>query len=384
MRINLRRLPVVLALIPIAAAIGAIGIASARSSTTTLPTGDQLDVVCANGGVLQARRINTSTVRLNCGAVATVTPTRTPTRTPLPATATPAPPTPTGTPHQHGVGACGESMAVWHPPVINGCAAGHEHGDAPPSWIAAAGYSPSFHGHFNTSAAENTAKHSAMKGFSARFSNVDVYFRIHAASNPLDRMARYHSYEIWARDASGGVSHWQGWYNSGDPVAARVLRRNPPLPGESQRPIILVVDEAAAAAGIGCEQWYSAPGEPIWGWDFGWTICGSTTYYRANENATASNQAAWPLTGDLGGTRRLEASWYGFRAHPTGTFWATQFGEIVNGPTDARCTATTVKFGVTYANVCLSQYIAPTMTQVSFPNNALQKDFSTSGVHVPN
>jgi hypothetical protein len=239
---------------------------------------------------------------------------------------------------------------------------------------------PMFHGHFNTSAIENTTKHAAMKGFIARFSNVDLYFRVHAASNPLDRMARYHSYEVWARDPSGGVSHWQGWYNSGDPVTDRIVRRSGVE--SSVRPVMLVVDETSAAQGINCEQWYGFTSE--WSWDFGWTICGATTYYTPGENATATDQSTWKPTGSLGGTRRLEAAWYINRAHPTGKFYATQFGELVSGPSDARCTATTTKFGTTYQNICLDQYIAPTMQQVAFPNNAVQKTFDTTGVKLPN
>jgi hypothetical protein len=305
-----------------------------------------------------------------------------------PSTPTPAPTatrTPTATPTSPpAVGVCGESTMSWHPAVINGCAAGHEHGDPPPRWIAEAGYSVMFHGHFNTSALENSVKHAAMKGFLGTFNGTDLYFRIHAASNPGDRSARFHSYEAWARDPSGAVSHWQGWYNAGDPVTARVLRRNPPLPGDAQRPIVAVVDETSVAQGISCEQWYSAPGEPQWSWDFGWTICGATTYYRAGENTAPFDQSTWVPSGKLGGTRRLEAAWYASRDHPTGLFYATQFGDIVSGPNELRCALITTRFGVSYQNVCLDQYIAPTMREVAFPGNSDQKTFDTTGVKLPN
>jgi hypothetical protein len=282
------------------------------------------------------------------------------------------------------VGVCGESMDTWHPPVVNGCATGHEHGDAPPSWIAAAGYQVLFHSHVNTSPLENTAKHPAMKGFTARFNNVDIYFRVHFASNAPDRSSRYHSYEVFARDPSGGVSHWQLWDNTGDPVADRVPR----IQGDPERrPIVLVVDRASWDAGIRCEQWYTAPGQPAWAWDFGWTICNSTTFYQGpGENATPYDMTLWQPTGDLGTLRRLEAAWYGSRAHPTGRFWSTQFGQIANGgPTDPLCSGSTVGLdGKTYQNVCLEQFIAPTMTTVQFPNNATQKRFDATGVHIPN
>ena len=275
-------------------------------------------------------------------------------------------------------------MDVWHPPVINGCAAGHEHGDTPPSWIAAAGFQVRFTFHGNTSPAENTAKHAAMKGFSTRLNNQDVYFRIHAASNPLDRMARYHSYELWIRDASGAVSHTQGWYNTGDPRpqaegGARFVRRRGVEP--QQRPIILIPDETSVQQGINCEQWYAAPGQPLWGPDFGWTICQGTTLYRASENANASQQSSWVTTGELGTTRRLELAWYANRSNQRGRFITDQFGENINNCVEGR---DVVKFGTTYKTVCLEQVLAPSLQTIQFPNNAVQKNFPDDGVQVPN
>jgi hypothetical protein len=321
---------------------------------------------------------------------ATAKPTTAPSATAKPTTA----PTATPMPSTGAKGICGESMEDWHPPVVNGpdgkpCQTGHEHGDAPPDWIAKAGYQVKFHGPFNTSPKENTDKHAAMKAFSAKFGSTDIYFRVHAASNPGDRSSRYHSYQVWARDSSGAVSQWQLWYNSGDPRPAseggsRVPRRKNPGPEDQQRPIVAVVDEQSQKEGINCEQWYSAPGQPEWGWDFGWTICGATTLYRPDENNDPYNQSKWVVTGNPGTTRRLEASWYSFRQHPTGKFWSTQFGEIVSGPNDARCSQSTTKFGTEYKNLCLEQYIAPTLQTVGFPGNAMQKDFPSTGVKSPN
>jgi hypothetical protein len=332
----------------------------AQTTSVTLNPGDSLTVACSTN--LSASGSATQQT-LACAARA----------------ATPTP-TPTGS----NIGVCGESLDAWHPPVINGCATGMEHGDAPPAWLTAAGDHVLFHGAFNTSPIENTTKHAAMKAFSATFNGTDVYFRIHAASNPLDRSARYHSYEVFARDPSGAISHWEGWYNSGDPVADRIPRRTGGDP--SQRPLILVVDQTSWNQGIRCEQWYSAPAQPAWGWDFGWTICNSTTLFQVGENATAANQATWTPApdGSLGTTRRLEAAWYNSRTHPTGAFTATQFGEVVSGPNDPRCSGTTSAFGVTYTNVCLSEFIAPTMGDVKFPGNSLQKQFPAQGVHLPN
>jgi hypothetical protein len=232
---------------------------------------------------------------------------------------------------------------------------------------------------------ENTAKHAAMKGFLARFNDTDVYFRIHAASNVLDRAARFHSYEVWARDPSGGVSHWQGWYNSGVPVADRVPRT---LGDPGRRPVILAVDLASWDAEIRCEQWYASTAS--WSWDFGWTICGINALFYPGENDQQDPAfgKAPPEGAGVGNVRRLEAAWYGSsmagRESPTGAFWATQFGEIVSGPTDPRCSQMSNQFGETYVNICLDQFIAPTIVPVTYPNNAVQKVFDAEGVHAPN
>jgi hypothetical protein len=269
----------------------------------------------------------------------------------------------------------------WHPPVdpTTGCFFGHEHGDAPPQWIMDAGYMVSFdqHGgfHGNTSATENTAKHAAMKGYLADFKDYaggaqEVYFRVHMASNVLDRMARYHSYEVFMRDSTGAVSHWQGWFNSGDPVKDRLIYNGVNDPG--RRPIVLVQDETTFPT-VKDEHWYTRATAP-WNWDFAWTV-NPTTFYHANE-ADNPDMSTWKPTGQLGTVRRFEPAWYGPDSKsapmrslgaPKGrTFYATQFGEIVRGPTAARCSGTTTMFGVTYQNECLAQYIAPTARSVEY------------------
>jgi hypothetical protein len=297
-------------------------------------------------------------------------------------------------------GKCGESMEDWHGPVVNGCQTGHEHGDAPPDWLQAWMQQNNRHlfmGHFNTSPLENTAKHNVMKGFRATFNGQDTYFRIHAGSNVGDRNSRYHSYEVWVKDQAGKVSHAQGWYNSGDPRYAgadangngqgsRYVRRKGVE--QSQRPIILATDRTSFSQGITCEQWYGFTAE--WSVDFGWTICGSTTYYNPNEiNATdIYNPNTWDKTGSLGTTRRLELAWYrdNNRGNPPidKTFWTTQFGDIVSGPNDQKCSQTTIKYGTTYQNICLDQYIASTTKSIQFPGNAVQKEFPSQGVQLPN
>jgi hypothetical protein len=272
-----------------------------------------------------------------------------------------------------GLGACGESATSWHPPVVNGCRTGHEHGDAPPNWIADAGYSAEF----NISLHENAIAHAAMKGFNAHLGDVDVYLRVHATSNALDRSERFHSYEVWARDPSGSVSHWQGWMNTGDPGADRVPRRA----GFSTdvKPSILVVDERSWEQGIRCEQWYGATAP--WSWDIAISLCNaSTIYYYGEANESASMYWHPAPDGAMESDRRVDVSWFDFRNHPTGKFYATQFGEIVSGPKDSKCTETVMMYGVTYPNQCLAQYIAPSMVRVSFPVNTAQKAFDVTGV----
>src|SRR3712207_8992579 len=61
---------------------------------------------------------------------------------------------------------------------------------------------------------------------------------------------------LFRSDPQGGISHWQGWADTGDPVADRSPRRRGVEP--EQRPLVLVVDKTAWDQGIRCEQWYMA------------------------------------------------------------------------------------------------------------------------------
>lgn len=307
-------------------------------------------------------------------------------------------------PHEliHGIAmaqsTCAHDATVWHPAVgPNGCVYGHEHGDIPPQWIADSGYSvgyddhAGFHG--NTSGIENTTKHTSMKGMLATIGAQQVYFRYHIASNFMERSARYHSYEVFMRDAASGVSHWQGWYNSGDPVADRQSRT---LNDPGRRPIVLVTDYPALLQSKNCEQWYGVTNG--WSWDMGLTICFSTTMPYTGETMDPST---WVKLCDYGynqlscrgNDREIELAWYGpdskvspNRGNPPHgvVFYATQFGEIVSGSGDARCSGTTLKFGATYNNVCLSQFIASTAHAIENPGNKYRKTYDVTGVQVPN
>lgn len=284
----------------------------------------------------------------------------------------------------------------WHLPysLEYGCLYGHEHGDAPPEWIAEAGYEAGFDAgggfHGNTSHAENTDKHAAMKGFVADFRDYangaqTVYFRVHIASNVMDRTARFHSYEVFLRDATGAVSHWQGWFDSGSPAEKRFLYNGRNDPGAAFRPLVLTQDETTFPT-VKNEHWYMRAAAP-WNWDFAWTV-DPTTFWRYDE-VYSTDVASWPVTGRLGTVRRLEPAWYGPDSRitrnrgnpPRGIeFWATPLGDFVNGPDDPRCSPV----------ACLPQFIATTARSVeaNIPGggNARERVFPGIGlgIRLPN
>jgi hypothetical protein len=290
---------------------------------------------------------------------------------------------------------------VWHAP-----ACGHEHGDAPPPWIADAGYNAGFddHGgfHGNTSAQENTTKHRSMKGMLATFGAQQVYIRVHFASNVLERMSRYHSYEVFIRDAVGAVSHYQGWMNSGDPSGGGTGRRSRAVADNGVRPIVLVTDQASLQLGRECEVWYTVTS--AWGPDLGWTICGSTSMYYTQENQYPEYEIplcdyGYRAPTCKGSDRELEFSLYvtgstyaasrGNLVPKNVHFYATQFGEGVAGLSDPRCQqgATTEKFGMAYQNICLEQYVADSLRAIEngIPGgNRFRKNYDVTGVTYPN
>lgn len=261
----------------------------------------------------------------------------------------------------------------WHEPTD------HEHGDAPPQWatdwsMEQFGHGVIYGGDEGTPH-ENMHKHAAFKGFSTSMDGADLYFRVHAQSNPHGRSAQFHSYEVYARDSAGNISFWQGWVNCGNPETAR-FPRSQGDPGT--RPAMLVVDQAAWDAGIRFEQWYCIGGAG-WTWDIGWTIGDTTTiYHKGEQNTDVNDQSTWDKTGSFGLNRRIEAAWYGAdsqaspnRGNPPKDTWfcATPKGQITNrdagGPN--ACPGST-----------LPQYIASTMQSVEFPDNAVQKQFPGS------
>lgn len=277
-------------------------------------------------------------------------------------------------------------------------ASDHDNGDPPPQWVtdwtkqqAAQGVSGFYsvgmiYGGDEQTSDEWINKPRAFKGYSATLKGVDIYYRYHAQSNPMGHTARFHSYEIYARDPSGNVSMWQGWqdFGTGDNTLPTV--RDEDCETDLPRPIMLVNK-------VGCgeytfENWYSRPGGTGpgsgWVWDTGLNMQ-ATAYHDGDPH----HMESWTLAPDnnKGLIRRIELAWYADRAGmaPKGEwFWATQFGTIVQGPDDPLC-GTSRTFGEkTYTVKCLPQYIAPTMVTVSFPDNSSQKAFDCPVCTLPN
>jgi hypothetical protein len=289
-------------------------------------------------------------------------------------------PPPTTTP-----GSCGESTSEWHAPVVNGCATGHEHGDAPPDWVHASSWHPMFL-HPGNTPNENVLKHTSFKGFSMRLNNVDLYTINHLDTHPNGQQTRFHSYQVWARDPTGAVSHWDLWADFGTNDAATPTIRAVDTCGTPQtiRPIIqLNFPECPAAF----ENWYPRSGTPLWGWDFGFNT--KAQYYAGPKQGTLSsgdlaNISTWLPTGQLNNERRIELAWYSNRSPQRGTFYSTQWGDIVSGPSDARCGTQRTIGGRAYETLCIEQYIAPSMLTVQFPGNSIQKTYPSTGVRLPN
>lgn len=326
------------------------------------------------------------------GLETTATPEPEPTVTAVPPTATQVPPTatsepePTATPTNEPE-ACSvpSGASTWH------AATNHEHGDAPPAWAddwscEQFGH-PVIYGGDEATPNENHHKHEAYKGYSLTKNGVDVYLRVHFASNPMDRQARFHSYELYARDGSDAVSFWQGWMDFGDPATERYVtctmthEDNHPLHG-LQHGWVSAPDAAAWNAGCRHERWYLRAED--WQWNVVIDILNPTTLYSTDE-VLSDPVSEWNTTPNHGkGTsRRIVLYWYGDDStsrptynnpSPRGWFCATGDGVItqpsVSGP--GECGSD------------LPQYIAPTMTSVDSVTSWVTRTYSSSGVVLPN
>ncbi len=335
-------------------------------------------------------------------ATPTETPTFTPTETPIAPTSTPepvatntvSPPTPTPTQDHSGH----DEALYWHAPaahmVAGNMATVHEHGDAPPDWvlgynrtagIGEAGTGRPAYEHVAGTPNENGHdagawwKHTAFKGWAGRFQNVDWYGIFHLDFNPSGHPSRFHSYQMWLRDATGAVSYMHGWldFGTGNNTGPQVIVTCGNDSGV--RPIMKVNSNTCPANQITFENWYDNNGG-AWGLDFGFNI---NANYRAGGDP--ANPASWSAIGGIKNlTRRLEFAWYPQRSTQRGEFWSDQFGRVMAGASDPRCGQPQPVGERTYTIVCLKQYIAPSLTAIIFPGNAVQRTFPGAGVQLPN
>jgi hypothetical protein len=315
------------------------------------------------------------------------------------------------------------SMQAWHAPGAHDGLNPHEHGDKPPAWadnfsIANFGHPVIFGGDERSSDTENTMKHQAFKGVAYRVNGgsscpVDVYFRYHAASNPMDRAFAFHSYELYMLDCKGGTSLRQGVYWVGYPEfrSQRMSRYNEQpgtiMPDGSTAPgrdqFILSSPDNRDWSGLNgilqtrCEQWYAFAGPH--GGEFSITICEATTRFKYDEHLTKyHDMATWDLTGATGLGRRFEISLYGPNSpvptnQPAGWFCAQKapVEDKVEGPTH-RPRWPLITTGINSPAGCPAGYL-PQFTAPSFPDtginfrigNTIEKSFPGSGiVTVPN
>jgi hypothetical protein len=350
------------------------GVANAQTFMQNLERGQSFLVNC-NAQRLRVERNSEQSVTLFCGRQdnATATPVVTPTATPVATlTATPVV-TPTDT-----------IDMFWHEPGIShGDRPAHEHGDRTPQWVLDAGYNPKFP-HMAGTPGENLPnyKHTAFKQWTGNFNGQDWFGIFHLDFNPAGRVNRFHSYQLWVRDATGQVSAITGWLDFGEGN-----NTNPNLlpscgTDSSVRPIM---NPTQVGCQVQFESWYArAGGSGDWAPDFGFNI--NPNYYHGGE---PTNPSTWIPTGGVRNLdRRIEFAWYlgidGIRPVERGEFWSTQWGNIVSGPNDPVC-GTQRAFGErSYTTLCLKQYVSPALQPMVFPGNSEQVTFPGNNVLLPN
>jgi hypothetical protein len=243
---------------------------------------------------------------------------------------------------------------------------------------------------------EVTMKHQAFKGVAYRVNTgsscpVDLYFRYHAASNPMDRAFAFHSYELYMRDCQGGTSFRQGVYWVGYPEfrSQRMSRFNEqpgtilpdgsPAPGRDQ--FIIGAPDNRDWFGLDgilqtrCEQWYAFAGPH--GGEFSITICQATTRFSYDEHLTDyHDMSTWDLTGSTGLGRRFEVSLYGPNSpvptnQPAGWFCAKKdpIEDKVEGSSH-RPRWTLLANGINGPTGCPAGYL-PQFTAPTFPNTGI-------------
>jgi hypothetical protein len=321
-----------------------------------------------------------------------------PTNSPIPNPTNPSPTNPSPTQTQIPAS---NSMQLWHAPGSHDGLNAHEHGDQPPVWadtwsMSNFGHPVIFGGDERSGEMEVTMKHQAFKGVAYRVNSgsscpVDLYFRYHAASNPMDRAFAFHSYELYMRDCQGWVSFRQGVYWVGYPEfrSQRMSRFNEQpgtiLPDGSSAPgrdqFIIGAPDNRDWSGLNgilqtrCEQWYAFAGPH--GGEFSITICGATTRFSYDEHLDDfHDMSTWDLTGDLGLGRRFEVSLYGPNSpvpteQPIGWFCAKKdpIEDKAEGPTH-RPEWPLITNGIQNPSDCPADYL-PQFTAATFPKTGI-------------
>ncbi len=319
-------------------------------------------------------------------------PAPTATSEPDPPTATPEPPDPTPEP---GDG----PTSFWHEPGYSGYLGeeihGHEHGDDVPAWaheysIDRFGHAVGFGGDEATPG-EDAEKHPGFKGYHTFFNGGEQYFRMHMMTTPLGESGIFHSMEAYMLDPAGNVTFLQGWvdFADGDSLNGDTVNHlqtncgvgfNPRHPeGRPQ----MEVNTFQCYNDFGVYQftdWYSDFHDilPETG------INSKDTYFHDGEPSDPSTWTRAP-DGNLGLTRRFEATWRHPMPGQGGVFYATQFGEVVAGPDDPVCGTAQTRHGQEHTVLCLYQEIASTAIDIGFPGNSVQKTYPAGGiVELPN
>lgn len=388
------RLTAILVLFGLLITPTAVLVAQSPSESIVLAPGTSYHITCETRFVETFYQVAPGIWNVECQALPpTSTPAPAPTDTPVP-TATEVPPTATATavptststppPPPTSTSVPAHDAMHWHPPGF-----GHEHGDAPPAWLTSAGYMPMFNHPANTPT-EAELKHTSFKGFILNDDGVQTYFIMHLDTNPNGHTSRFHSYQAWARDPSGNISYWDLWADFGTGtgpggMTGPRLQANEEC-GGGGRPVMFV--NYRDGCPLFFESWYSRAGAPGFGWDFGFNV--SAQYYCGPQlgqpctDGSLSNMPNWLPTGDLNRTRRIEAAWYQSTSYPRGEFYTTQWGDVVSGLSDPICGTSRAYGAKSYTVLCLRQYLAPTMSQLSFPGNARQAVYPMGGVTLPN
>lgn len=363
------------ALIALVVVVGVVGVAVAQTGygcNKADVAGGGFTLDCVFGGTGRAFTCappvgDGNAFSFQCSpTVATATPVPTATATALPPTAIP----PTAVPPVD------HADMHWHTPGAHGDRPAHEHGDAPPAWVVAAGYEVRFdHAHGTPGETVAYWKHTAFKGWSGRFSDGQEWYGLfHLDTGPAGHASRFHSYQLWIRDATGAVSHFSGWMDFGTGNNTGPQQVITCGQDSGVRPIMLL-NQAGGCTAVRFENWYDNNG-PAWGPDFGFNI--NPTYRAGGDPA---NPATWVRIGSTPANieRRIEFAWYANRSPQRGTFWADQFGRIVSGPSDPKCSGTQAVGERTYAIQCAQQVIQPTLQSIVYPGNSQQRRFDNGG-----